>query len=328
MHRIYSVVQVNWWLTIVSCAVVLLGETASACAQGSPMDAAAQGTTLEQIRQSRSLRLGYYTRARPFSFENPAGQAEGYSVDLCRRIADAVKSELGLANMALNWVPVAPTDRARAIQQGQVNLLCAADRPTLTGRQSVDFSIPVFPDGIGAVVRANAPARLRQILLGQPSSDPKWRASSGQLLQAQTFAVIAGSATQSWLAHKQEEFNLTAKVLPVGDYNTAIKALAAGKANVVFGDWAVLHDAVARSTDPDALTVLSRRFTREPVTLVLSRGDASFRLIVDGTLSRLYTSGDIKALYQKWFGAPSETVLEFFQWNSLAEWRETSQASQ
>jgi len=50
----------------------------------------ADADTLGQIRKSGEIRLGYRTDAPPMSFTDANGQAAGYSVELCRRIATAV----------------------------------------------------------------------------------------------------------------------------------------------------------------------------------------------------------------------------------------------
>ena len=47
--------------------------------------------------------------------------------------------------------------------------------------------------------------------------------------------------------------------------------------------------------------------------------DEAFRLLVDRTLSELYRSGEIGALYAEFFGEPDESALEFFRWSALPE---------
>ena len=42
------------------------------------------------------LTLGYRADARPFSYRDEAGKPAGYSVALCQKIAEQVKTELGL----------------------------------------------------------------------------------------------------------------------------------------------------------------------------------------------------------------------------------------
>ncbi len=47
---------------------------------------------LERVSETKTLRIGYRTDAAPFSFEPVTGKVEGYSVDLCRAVADTLKS--------------------------------------------------------------------------------------------------------------------------------------------------------------------------------------------------------------------------------------------
>jgi polar amino acid transport system substrate-binding protein len=65
--------------------------------------------------------------------------------------------------------------------------------------------------------------------------------------------------------------------------------------------------------------VLDRYFTYEAVALGVPRGDEDFRLAVDRALSALFRSDGVAALYQPYFGKPSEPMLRFLQANSLSD---------
>jgi len=52
----------------------------------------ASAATLDRIRETGTIRLGYLADARPFSFRNDAGAADGFTVVLCQQIAGQVKS--------------------------------------------------------------------------------------------------------------------------------------------------------------------------------------------------------------------------------------------
>jgi ABC-type amino acid transport substrate-binding protein len=277
-------------------------------------------TTLNRVRESARIRFGYRADARPFAYRDDSGNAVGYAVALCQQVADAVKVELGLPQIAVEWVPVTAETSFQAVQQGQVDLLCGLDAETLARRKDVAFSIPIFPGGIGALLRADAPVRLREILSGQAlPSGPTWRASAGQLLQSQIFAVVAGTTAQDWLAKRLNEFQLTAQVVPVDTYVAGIQQVLDRKANVFFGVRAILLEAARRNPSAADLLVLDRRFANEPLGLALARGDEDFRLVVDRTLSRLYASGGITDVYAKWFGPPDEQTLTFFRLMTLPE---------
>ena len=49
---------------------------------------AAQAGTLDDIRKRETIRLGYSETSPPFSFKSPQGEVLGYSVELCKRVAE------------------------------------------------------------------------------------------------------------------------------------------------------------------------------------------------------------------------------------------------
>ena len=132
-------------------------------ASGAPASAAA----LDQVKARGKIRLGYRADARPLSFEDESGHPAGYSVALCQHIVAAARAELGLATLDVEWVPVTIASRFDVLKQGEIDLLCGAETATLARRSDVSFSIPVFPGGMGALVRADAPARLKEALSGR-----------------------------------------------------------------------------------------------------------------------------------------------------------------
>ena len=99
----------------------------------------------------------------------------------------------------------------------------------------------------------------------------------------------------------------------------ASSAVLDRKADVFFAERSILLDAARRSPSPGDLLVIDRMFTVSPLALAFRRGDDDFRLLVDRTLSRMYSSGEIGGLYAKWFGEPDENAMTFFRWNTLPD---------
>lgn len=276
---------------------------------------------LARARQAGKLVLGYRTDARPFSYRDESGGAAGYSVELCKRIAAAVKAEPGVSTLSVEWVPVTTEGRFRDLQQGRVDLLCEADSVTLTRRQQASFSMPVFPGGIGVMVRDDSSHRLRQVLAKGEGAGPGllWRASPAQVLVQQTFSAVAGTTAETWLHERRETLNIPATIVPVDTYDAGIDQLLARKSDVFFGERSVLLKVAARSPAARELIVLDRLYTHESLALGLPRDDDEFRLVADRTLSRLFASAEFPALYARWFGEPSAGTLEFFRRNALPE---------
>ena len=285
------------------------------------MPSLSSAATLDHIKQAGKLTLAFEPDARPFSFADESGKPAGYTVALCGKVADAVKQQLGLADLKIDWVPIASADRLHALQQGSADLLCGLDPVSLTSRRDADFSIPIFPGGVGAVMRTDAPIAVKEILeQGRPSDKPIWRGSPARtVLNEQTFSVVAGTSAAKWLAGRMAAFELAAAVAPVNGYAAGIDKVANGEANVFFGDYAALLDAARRSASSGNLVVLSRHFTYEPIAIGMARGDDDLRLLVDKVLSDTYRSADFRDLFQSWFGPPDETVVTFFRQTTLPD---------
>lgn len=305
-------------ITSAACAIVCLALTAPAPAF-TQKPATPASPTLARIKQSGRIRFGYQADAQPFSYRDQSGNAAGFTVALCKTVAGAVKDELGLQALNIEWVSIGPADRFTSISTGKIDAFCGADTDTWSRRQDVAFSLPVFPGGIGALLRKDAPERLREILNQKPQSSPTWRASAGQLLTTQTFSVIGGTTAEPWLNGKIKEFKLTSKVAPVTSYEAGVAAVLDRKASVFFGDRAVLLETVAHHPSGSKLEVLDRLFTYEAFALPLPRGDEGFRALVDHTLSRLYPTAEFRALYVQAFGEPTADVLTFYRWNTRPE---------
>jgi putrescine:ornithine antiporter len=267
----------------------------------------------EAAKKSGKLTLGYYANARPFAYTDESGKPAGYAVELCQLVA-------GAASVETAWVAVKPEDRVAALRDGKVNLVCG-EPDRLSARKDMAFSIPIFQGGIGALLRKDAPPALSQTLSERPgASGPTWRGTpTQQLLQGQTFAVVAGTPGEKLLAERLKEFQLTAKVAPVKDFAEGVQVVLDRKASVFFSDRSMLLDAARRLDKAGDLTVLERRFTLAPLALALRRGDEDGRLAVDRALSRAYGTPEFRAVYTKWFGEPDESAAAFFRAVALPE---------
>lgn len=281
--------------------------------------AGASAATLDRVRETGVLRLGYLTAARPFSYRDESGKPAGYAVALCERIATDLQQKLGKP-LRSEFIAVEAETRFDAVRDGNVDLLCGGGTPTLELREKVSFSIPIFPGGVGALIRNDAPARLRAVLAGEPKPfEPRWRASLGQVMQKRTFAVVAKSRAAVWLQHAIDDFDLTATIDPIDSFDVGVDRVASRRADVMFADREILLDAVRRSPAAKDLMVMERKFTFDPIAFALERGDEDFRLFVDGVLSRLYRTTLLSDVYAPVFGKPDDDTLHYFLNTAIAE---------
>ena len=209
-----------------------------ALAFGLALPLAAQ--TLERVRESNTLTLGFVDQLQPFS-SGPVDQPSGYVIELCQRIAARVARDQALPQLRLVYRQFAREEALAALQDGQMDLLCSPLVASLERRRSVSFSLPVYPSGRGVAVRDEVPPYLLRVLEGRVErTAPQWRATLNRGLARGTFAVIAGSTTEQWARQQLRLLGVVSEVVPVQSFAEGTALLESGKADAFFGDRAVL----------------------------------------------------------------------------------------
>jgi len=243
--------------------------------------AAAQ--TLDRVRDSGVFKIGYRTDAMPFSFRDADGMPAGYSVELCRILAEKMRTIPQLANTRVEYVPIATEDRFKAIQEARIDILRGATTATLSRRQFVDFSIPIFVTGASVLMRVDGP-------------------NSFAGLEGRKIGVRKATTTEQALRNTLADMAMPAEVVTVDSHDDALRQVENGELAAYFGDRAILAFMMARSPRAAELRLANEWFTYEPYALVLQRGDSDFRLIVDMLLSRIYRDQAMGALLRASFG--------------------------
>ena len=282
-------------------------------ALGAASVTASAGAALDQIKSSGKVRFAYIAQAKPFT-SGAGGAVEGYGAALCGKIADAIQSQAGVPQLAVEWVPVTIDSAMGAISGGQADVMCTPANATLARRKSVSFSLPIFAGGVRAVVRDDITPQIREALQNNPRTRPIWRGTPAQgMVEATTFATVAGTSSEKVLAAAIRNLKLNTATVSVPDYASGIKFLQQGKIDVFFAERDVALAAMDEKASQE-LEVLDRQFTHEPLALALPRGDEDLRLLVDTALSNAYSSADFAALYGKYFGKLDDTSRTFFTW--------------
>jgi polar amino acid transport system substrate-binding protein len=270
--------------------------------------------TLDRVRSSGKITFGYYSAARPLSYRNSAGNADGYSVALCRGVAAVVKRQLNLSNLSVQFVPI-DSDPTAAVKTGRVDMMCGPMQPTLSRRQSVSFSIPVFVSGTSVLIRKDAPADFRDLLEGRKTNYATlWRGSPQlPILAKRKFVVVTGTASQRWAAQRKQELNVTSEITAVPDLQSGLQRVLSGESDAFIADRSVLIDLARNDPAAKDVKVIDHLFDVTWLALPLPRGDEDFRLLVDSTLSRLYRTGKIDGIYEKHLGKPDAATRDWFR---------------
>jgi ABC-type amino acid transport substrate-binding protein len=260
----------------------------------SPVYAQHHQSTLDKIKTTKTISLGYRESSLPFSYISEDKKPAGYSVDLCTRVAAGVQQQLGLADLATKWVVVTPENRLAMVANGTVDLECGSTTNTLSRQEQVDFSYMTFVDGGSLLVRGSGNISRLSDLSGK------------------RIAVVPGTTTEKVMAEALQKAKLTVQMIKVKEHAEGIAALENGTADAYASDKVILIGLAMQAKDPTQLAIADQYFSYEPYGLMLRRGDADFRLAVNRVLARLYRSGEIVPVYERWFG-PFERTSSLLQ---------------
>lgn len=248
--------------------------------------ATAEASTLDTIRSRGEITLAHRNASIPFSYVDAEGQPMGYAVDLCLKLADAIKRELKLGKLTVKYLLVTPDKRLSAIASGQADLECGSTTNNAERRKVVDFTIPHFISAARLLVRTDA------------------RIGTLSELTGHTVVSTKGTSPLDRLRRTNDDNSLQMKIVEAQDHAQAFAMVAGGQATAFAMDDVLLFGLRANAPKPEDFAVIGKPMSIEPYAIMLPKGDAAFKLVVDQEMRRIIQSGEINAIYSKWFTQP------------------------
>ncbi|MEM7172098.1 MAG: amino acid ABC transporter substrate-binding protein [Pseudomonadota bacterium] len=263
----------------------------------------AQADTVEKIKSEGKFVIGYREDTRPFSFIDEAGTPTGYSMDLCGHVAEAVKAQLDLPDLQVEYKKVTSDNRFEMVISGEIDIECGATTNTLTRQEQVSFTLMTFVTGAEFLLPASSQ-------ISQPAD-----------INDKKIGVLHGTTTAETLNDLIANNGLASQVVTFETHDQGMAALESREIDAYFGDRVLLILLVLGSDNPAAYKLSGRYYSNEPYALMIRRNDDAFRLIADRALAQLYRSGEIGEIYRKWFGdsKPGNLLQALFVLNAIPE---------
>jgi glutamate/aspartate transport system substrate-binding protein len=245
-----------------------------------------QSGTLKKIAEKKTITLGVRDGADPFSYLDAKQQYIGYSVDLCTKIVDAVKTQVKLPDLAVTMTRVTPQMRMQMLMSGDIDMECGVSTNTLERQKSVAFTVTTFFTGTRLIVKPSSLIRNYKDLKGK------------------TVVVTTGTTNE----HAIKEYNLAESLgmrfMQVREHRDALAAVEKGTAVAFPMDDVLLYTMRANAANPPEYVVVGDFLTDEPYAIMLRKDDPAFKKLADDALIALFKSGEINKIYARWFESP------------------------
>jgi len=246
---------------------------------------AVAGPVLEGIREKGRIVIAHRESSVPFSYVD-GGKPVGYAIDLCRKVAEAVRTKLGLKALPVDFVKVTPADRMPMIVERRADLECGSTTNNAERRQKVAFTVPHYVAGARYLVRADS------------------EIGDLQGFQGKKLVSTTGTTPLKAIVAANKERLLGITVLEAPDHARAVEMVEKGEADGFAMDDVLLYGLRAGRPDPNKLKVVGKLLTVEALSIMFAKDDAEFKQIVDDEMKRLVVSREALALYERWFTAP------------------------
>ncbi|QCX50307.1 amino acid ABC transporter substrate-binding protein [Ralstonia pseudosolanacearum] len=251
----------------------------------SAVHAMASTPTLDRIRETGTIRLAYREYAVPFSYMD-GGKPIGYSIDICSRVVDAIRTSLKRPDLKVQYLPVTATNRMDTIASGKADLECGATNNAPERREKVAFTIPHYITKSRMLVKVS-------------SGLQQW-----EDLHGRTVVAARGSSAADEMHKLNDATGLGMRAVDVNDLKTAFSMLSTGKADAFAGDDVLLAGMRATSDNPGDYVIAGKTQLVSSYAMMMSKQDADFKKLVDQSMTRLIVDGEVQKLYKKWFQQP------------------------
>jgi ABC-type amino acid transport substrate-binding protein len=246
----------------------------------------ASGGVLDRVAAGGPLVIAHRESSIPFSYLDGKKEAVGYAVDLCLKLAEVVRKKTGAKNMPIEMLLVTPANRIAIVETGKADLECGSTTNNAERRQKVAFTIPHFITGARMLVRTESKVERIEDLYGKKLVSTKG-------------TTPLKAAEQ---ANRERLMNIT--ILEAPDHAKAVEMVEKGEADAFVMDDVLLYGLASNRAKPEALKVVGKFLTTEPLAIMLPKNDPEFKKLIDEEMRRLIVSKEIQPIYDKWFLKP------------------------
>ena len=240
--------------------------------------------TLKKIKETGVINIGYRDSSIPFSYLDDNQKPIGFAIDICYRIVDAVKRELKLDKLTVEFNPVTSSTRIPLLANGTIDLECGSTTNNADRLKQVAFTNTHFLTATRFVSKKSG------------------NLNSIDDLKGKSVVSTSGTTNIKQLTEANAARNLGINIIPAKEHAESFLMVETDRAVAAVLDDILLASFVAGSKDPALYVISKDAFSKpEPYGIMLRRDDPAFKKVADDATAALYQSPDGQKLYDKWF---------------------------
>ncbi len=242
--------------------------------------------TLAKVKESGSITMGVRESSGVLSYTLGGAKYVGYHVAICEKAIENIEKAVG-KKLTVKYQPVTSQNRIPLVQNGTVDIECGSTTNNATRQKDVSFANTTFVEEVRMAVKANSPIK------------------SVADLKDKTVATTTGTTSvQTLRKHKRAE-SVEFKEVFGKDHADSFLLVESGRADVFVMDGSLLAGLIARSKNPADFRIVGEVLSVEPIAIMVRKDDEALLKIVNATIAGMVKSGEINALYDKWFLQPT-----------------------
>nr|WP_309907741.1 transporter substrate-binding domain-containing protein [Variovorax soli] len=247
---------------------------------------AQEGGTLAKVKASGAITIGYRESSFGFSYLDGDLKPVGYSIEICKRIVEAMKAELKMPAIELRWQAVTSANRIPLVTNGTVDIECGSTTNLVERQKQVAFSPDIFRYNVRMLVKADSGIK------------------SIADLQGKTVVTTTGTTSFRLLRDADKGRNLEVNNLAGKDHTDSFLLVESGRAQAFVLDDILLAGQIANARHPKDFIITGESLRTENQALMFRKDDPQMKALVDRVVGGMMKSGEMEKLYHQWFMSP------------------------
>ncbi|MDO4435366.1 MAG: amino acid ABC transporter substrate-binding protein [Cardiobacteriaceae bacterium] len=251
--------------------------------------------TLERIKQTNTIKIGYSHNVIPFNYLDSVTQKPvGYGIDISLEIVESLKKSLNLPDLKVEYVSTPFDERWKMHANGEVDLHCSTSTNTIERQSLADFSYTYFVANTRVMVKKSSGIKKYPDLAGKD------------------VAIIAGTVSGEFFKTKKNYYHIHSFKVITSITQALEDAFAALKADevaaIVYEDSLLLSMLLQNAKERDSYEILGKPIATEYYACTMQHGDNVFKELVNSTLSQMIQNKRLYQIYDKWFTTPLQSI--------------------